>query len=167
MHHTFHENYIEYFAYFNGNEDYFECHEVFEELWKEVAPRNKEHVLVGFIQIATGLYHWRRGNLNGAKRSIAKGMRIVAAAEPCSYTESIDLQDFLTKSAASLTAIEQNLAFKSFKIVLTNHELVQLVADKIASLPASDTHFIHNKHTLRDRSEVVAERTKSLALKGN
>ena len=33
------EAYIEYLMYFHGNRDYFECHEVLEEYWKEVSPR--------------------------------------------------------------------------------------------------------------------------------
>lgn len=165
MHQTFHENYIEFFTYFNGNEDYFECHEVFEELWKEIAPGEKQHVLVGFIQIATGLYHWRRGNITGAIRSIDKGIRLVEQSTPCPYTSPIDLADFLTKSKEALVAIENGQPFKPFKIFLLNEELEQRVAQKINALPSSDPHFIQNKHTLRDRSDVIAERAKQLALK--
>lgn len=165
LHQTFHENYVEFFTYFNGNEDYFECHEVFEELWKEVAPGHKEHVLVGFILIATGLYHWRRGNMAGATRSIEKGIRIVEVAEPCEYTAYLDLTQFLTKSKEAFAAIQKGQPFQPFKIILTNERLAQLVAEQIASLPATDPHFIQHKHTLRDRSDVIAERAKQLALK--
>lgn len=165
MHQTFHQSYIDFFTYFNGNEDYFECHEVFEELWKEVDSGNKSHVLVGFIQIATGLYHWRRGNIAGAKRSIGKGISIIEKSKPSSYTDPMDLIDFITKSKHALLKIEQNEPFKPFKIILVNNELQQTVEQKITELPKSDPHFIHNKHTLRDRSEVIAERAKKLALK--
>ncbi|MER2115318.1 MAG: DUF309 domain-containing protein, partial [Solibacillus isronensis] len=41
MHPLFHPLFIDYCAYFNGNNDYFECHEVLEEYWKEIAPREK------------------------------------------------------------------------------------------------------------------------------
>ncbi|RKJ17377.1 DUF309 domain-containing protein, partial [Butyricicoccus sp. 1XD8-22] len=60
MHSLFHPLFVQYFTYFNGNKDYFECHEVLEEYWKILAPGDKKHPLVGYIQLATGMYHWRR-----------------------------------------------------------------------------------------------------------
>lgn len=165
MHQAFHENYIEFFTYFNGNADYFECHEVFEELWKEVASNNKKHVLVGFILVATGMYHWRRGNIAGAKRSMMKGIQLVKSAEPCEYTKPVDLEDFLANCSRALAAIEEGRSFEPFTIVLTDDKLAQIVTKRIATLPANDNHFIQNKHMLRDRSDVIAERAKQLKLK--
>ncbi|GAS80856.1 DUF309 domain-containing protein [Paenibacillus amylolyticus] len=54
--------YIDYLIYFNRDQDYFECHEVLEELWLE---RNRDSLYKGLLQIAVGLYHFRNGNLRG------------------------------------------------------------------------------------------------------
>ena len=51
MHPLFHPLFVDYCAYFNGNEDYFECHEVLEEYWKEVAPGDKS--------CKSGLHAWQ------------------------------------------------------------------------------------------------------------
>ncbi|MGP4060141.1 DUF309 domain-containing protein [Halobacillus sp. H74] len=59
--------YIEYLAHFHGTRDYFECHEVLEEYWKEVDPKNRNSVWVLLIQIAVSMYHDRRGNQKGAR----------------------------------------------------------------------------------------------------
>ena len=165
MHQPFHRNYIDFFVYFNGNEDYFECHEVFEELWKEVAPRDKEHVLVGFIQIATGLYHWRRGNLKGAERSIQKGIKFIEQSEPSVYTTPIELKNMIQKSKKALCSIQNSEKFIPFSITFKDEALAKLVAQKIENLPASDPYFIRHKHMLRDRSTIIAERNNRLAAK--
>lgn len=49
-------------------------HEVLEEYWKDIAPGDKNHPLVGYVQLATGLYHWRRGNFTGAVRILQKAL---------------------------------------------------------------------------------------------
>jgi len=54
--------YIDYLIYFNRDQDYFECHEVLEELWLE---RDRDSLYKGLLQIAVGLYHFRNGNLRG------------------------------------------------------------------------------------------------------
>ncbi len=52
--------YIEYLAHFHGTRDYFECHEVLEEHWKAVDPKNRSSVWVLLIQIAVSMYHARQ-----------------------------------------------------------------------------------------------------------
>nr|WP_036718852.1 DUF309 domain-containing protein [Paenibacillus sp. JCM 10914] len=55
--------YVAYLVYFNRDRDYFECHEVLEELWleQERDPRYK-----GLLQAAVGLFHFRNHNVRGA-----------------------------------------------------------------------------------------------------
>ena len=55
--------YIRFLVYFNHERDYFECHEVMEELWLE---EGRHPVWQGLLQVAVGLYHHRNGNVNGA-----------------------------------------------------------------------------------------------------
>ncbi|MFC7680823.1 DUF309 domain-containing protein [Paenibacillus sp. GCM10028914] len=54
--------YVAYLIYFNRDRDYFECHEVLEELW---LARDKDPRYKGLLQVAVGLYHFRNGNVPG------------------------------------------------------------------------------------------------------
>lgn len=69
--HLYPQAYIEYLLHFHATRDYFECHEVLEEHWKQT----KEHIWIGLIQLAVGMYHYRRGNIAGAKRMVTKAIR--------------------------------------------------------------------------------------------
>ncbi|WP_440118676.1 DUF309 domain-containing protein [Paenibacillus sp. QZ-Y1] len=66
--------YIDYLVYFNRDQDYFECHEVLEELWLE---RNRDSFYKGLLQIAVGLYHFRNGNLRGAKMMLQSSVDLL------------------------------------------------------------------------------------------
>lgn len=54
--------YLAYLVYFNRDQDFFECHEVLEELWLE---RERDPLYKGLLQVAVGLYHFRNSNLIG------------------------------------------------------------------------------------------------------
>ena len=96
MHPLFHPLFIDYCAYFNGNEDYFECHEVLEEYWKEIAPKEKLHPLVGYVQLATSMYHWRRANFNGATRMMSKAVLNFEQNRESPFFDYIDFKQLLT-----------------------------------------------------------------------
>ncbi|WP_163526275.1 DUF309 domain-containing protein [Halobacillus ihumii] len=66
------EAYLEYLAHFHGTRDYFECHEVLEDYWKENDPQNRDSVWVCLIQLAVCQYHFRRKNTTGALTLIMK-----------------------------------------------------------------------------------------------
>jgi uncharacterized protein len=167
MHPLFHPLYIEFCTYFNGNQDYFECHEVLEEYWKEIAPGEKKHPLVGYIQVATGLYHWRRGNFAGAERMLKNALRIFETEEiDFIFLEKIDFKQLLEDVQTSIQRITSGAPFEGFNVVIVDAVLHTLVQDAIKSLPDEDTAFLLNKHTLRDRSDVIMEREKNLMERG-
>lgn len=58
---------------FNSRE-FFECHEVFEELWT-FSQQPDRWFLQALIHFAVGFYHAGRSNPNGAKRQLRKGLR--------------------------------------------------------------------------------------------
>lgn len=62
----FEEQYREGIRLFN-EEDFFECHEVFEELWSESLGDDKKF-LQGMIQAAVALFHFGNENFGGAKK---------------------------------------------------------------------------------------------------
>ncbi|WP_438349783.1 DUF309 domain-containing protein [Paenibacillus sp. FA6] len=59
------ELYISYLIYFNRDQDYFECHEVLEELWLR---DNRNPLYKGLLQVAVGLYHFRNNNITGGRK---------------------------------------------------------------------------------------------------
>lgn len=66
--------YIDYLIYFNRDQDYFECHEVLEELWLE---RDRDSLNKGLLQIAVGLYHFRNGNLRGGSMMLQSSVDLL------------------------------------------------------------------------------------------
>jgi len=59
-------------AHFNAGE-FFEAHEVWEELWLR-APLQERPFLQGIIQIAAAFHHLQRGNERGARSLLAAGL---------------------------------------------------------------------------------------------
>jgi predicted metal-dependent hydrolase len=59
-------------AHFNARE-FFEAHEVWEEVWLVEAEPEKTF-LQGIIQIAAAFHHYRRGNRDGAETLLAAGI---------------------------------------------------------------------------------------------
>lgn len=161
MHPLLHPLFIDYLAYFNGNEDYFECHEVLEEYWKDVAPGEKLHPLVGYVQLATGMYHWRRENFDGAARILKKSIDNFKTNEGSPFFEYIDFEHLLKAMSSLYARIKGRESFSQITIPLTNNALQRAVQEKIAITVPLDPQFILHKHMLRDRSDVIAEREQS------
>ena len=62
-------------------EEYFECHEVLEEVWT-FSQEPDRWFLQSLIHFAVGLYHHGRGNRNGATRQLRKGLRKIQGYLP-------------------------------------------------------------------------------------
>ncbi|WP_426452374.1 DUF309 domain-containing protein [Paenibacillus sp. S-38] len=63
--------YVLFVYYFNIARDYFECHEVMEELWLE---EGRSPLYQGLLQVAVGLYHYRNGNAGGAVKLMSAAL---------------------------------------------------------------------------------------------
>ncbi|SDC23455.1 hypothetical protein SAMN02799630_00870 [Paenibacillus sp. UNCCL117] len=63
--------YVLFVYYFNVERDYFECHEVMEELWLE---EGRNILYQGLLQVAVGLYHYRNGNTGGAVKLLSAAL---------------------------------------------------------------------------------------------
>lgn len=59
-------------ACFN-REEFFECHEILEEAWREASFCHKKF-LQGLIQIAVAFHHLRKNNIAGTKRLLSEGL---------------------------------------------------------------------------------------------
>ena len=64
-----------------NREEFFEAHEVVEDLWNESAGPEKEF-LKGFIQAAVSLEHHRRGNAPGFRSVGTTAARYLGSAAP-------------------------------------------------------------------------------------
>lgn len=65
--------YLEFFKLFNERE-YFEAHEVLEDLWVMEAGPEKQY-LKGMIMVTIALEHWTRSNMSGAWKLFRDGMK--------------------------------------------------------------------------------------------
>ena len=159
-----HPLFINFIEHFNGDRDYFECHEVLEEYWKEIDPGNKDHPLTAWIQLATGLYHWRRNNYSGALRMMNKSFDKMTDSQDSVFFEGIDMEQLLSDMTRSLDAIKNTESFVPFKLRLSKELLGEQVdEDNLEDLfSKTDPEWLIHKHMRRDRSHILQERQASL-----
>ncbi len=120
--------YVGFLYYFNVARDYFECHEVMEELWLE---EGRSPLYQGLLQVAVGLYHHANGNVSGAVKLLT------AAVEKLhSYPEAtlgIDLGKVVRDSREYLGKLEQMKALPfepyDFDIVILDKDLAMFVEE--------------------------------------
>lgn len=158
MHPYYHPLFLKFIVYFNRNQDYFECHEVLEDYWKTFDHFNKNHPLTAYILLSTGLYHWRRGNMNGATRTLVKAQsRFLLFHDNEIYKEKIDFQRLYDDTKAAILAVKNNDSFFPVKLYISSEQLQKLVDSLTATmelLPIGSDAVIH-KHMLRDRSDIL------------
>lgn len=157
LHPTFHANFVQFLKEFNDTHDYFECHELLEDYWKEVSPATKNHPLTALILLSTSMYHWRRGNMTGAIKTMKGSIERLKETLPSCYYETINYDKLMQDATHSINLMKEKNPFQQFTIELINEQLQQLV-DAIESPSSNDLHFLTHKHMLRDRSEILKER---------
>jgi len=83
--------YLEGLRLFNA-EDFFESHEVLEELWSETQDERRKFYQ-GLIQAAVALLHFGNGNLGGAKKVYLTSRKYLEAYRP--EFEGLDVDRFI------------------------------------------------------------------------
>lgn len=151
-------HYIEFLAHFHGTRDYFECHEVLEEYWKKVDPKNRQSVWVFLIQFAVCMYHYRRGNINGAFTLIKRCQNKFGPNQNQLARLGLDVQQLELLLFDVKAQIEINTPYKSFFLPIKDPSLLTKVKQlcvewKVEYGRTSDLNetFIINKHRLRKR----------------
>jgi predicted metal-dependent hydrolase len=87
---TYDPRYLAGILFFN-EQDYFEAHEVWEDLWSE-SHGDERRFYQGLIQAAVGLYHFSTGNLGGAIKLYRSSHDYMA---PCgSWFLGLDVETF-------------------------------------------------------------------------
>lgn len=120
------ERYIAFISYFNSERDYFECHEVMEELWLE---EGRHPLLQGLLQAAVGLHHWHNDNFTGAVKLMKAGLGKLSAYDD--VVLGLDLARLRCDLAASLALLAERPAdapFQAFELALLDEQLVRDVA---------------------------------------
>ena len=166
------KEYISFLVEFHGTRDYFECHEILEEYWKETAPGERDSHWVGLIQLAVALYHFRRGNTAGAAKTIRKACEIFQAKRPEIQALGLDDQKLLTAAGEIEDRIKNGLPYVSPNLPITDSSLKSacgMACEKAGlewGLPSDPANtFLVNRHRMRDRSEVIKERKRQLGLR--
>ncbi len=160
--------FLDYLHYFHVERDYFECHEVLEEYWKEA---DNHPIWVSLIQLAVSLYHQRRGNQVGAIKMMQSAIAIAQKHITELKDLGLDTERLLMLMNERLDHIQQGIAYKSIELPLTSSLLKHCQEKAIQSglvwaiqSDLENKQLIH-KHTLRDRSAVINERVQSLQKK--
>lgn len=161
-------NYVQYLVHFHADRDYFECHEVLEELWKEEG--QKHAYWVGLIQLSVGFYHWRRKNNPGALKCLSNSRQILQENQWELFNLGIDYQKLLPLLSDIIKDVESKAEYYDINIPINVPILMRQCRDKCELLglnwgEKSDftNDYLINKHKLRDRSEIIQERNEQLA----
>ncbi|WP_044642085.1 DUF309 domain-containing protein [Risungbinella massiliensis] len=124
------EQYLAFFYHFHTTRDYFECHEVLEDLWLECG---RDIFYQGLLQVAVALYHHRNGNVGGARKMLLAAKRKLALYP--STWEGVDLADLLSKIEQYQDQMENgkidldDAPWNSFRLVLDN-QLIQQIKEQ-------------------------------------
>jgi predicted metal-dependent hydrolase len=164
--------FISYLVEFHASRDFFECHELLEEYWKEHPEHPYADTWVGLIQLAVGLYHQRRGNLAGARKMLTQA-KLRLDQGPLEQL-GLDKSHVLGELSDRLSALDQphEPAYTDFNLRITAKEVMARCEDECrrrqlvwGSPSRMDAAELIHRHKLRDRSDVIAARQASYEAK--
>ncbi|WP_337101444.1 DUF309 domain-containing protein [Paenibacillus sp. YIM B09110] len=170
---TIPDSYVSYLVEFHATRDYFECHELLEEYWKEHPNDGMSAIWVGLIQLAVGLYHERRGNRKGALMMLEQSRLRLAGSDLLPLGLSREPLIGLIDGRLNGLAEQSNAhPYVDMDLPIASEALARLCEEECARRgvrwgepsPLSNEALIH-RHKLRDRSEVIQAREISLQAK--
>lgn len=161
--------FVTYLYHFHVDRDYFECHEVLEEYWKEETTQQKDSIWVGFILLAVANYHHRRNNFRGAMRTLEKAEAILHSQKKKIKELGLDINELFLLLEQHLITLKNNDPYQSYILPIHNPILLnQCLAYRNESnltwgreSDLSNNDLIH-RHKLRDRSSIIKERQNAL-----
>ena len=166
------EQYIQFLVHFNGDRDYFECHEILEEYWKESNDKKKDSVWVGLILLAVSRYHHRRGNFRGAQRTLEKAIKILSLHQNVLSKQGLDVSVLFQLLSKLQREIENKEIYQSINLPVTDSFLLKACRKECENRGFNwgqksnieDESIVH-RHKLRDRTIVIEERLEALRVK--
>ncbi len=166
------EAYLQYLAAYYGSRDFFECHEIMEEYWKEQAGTRYESCWLALIRIAVACYHARRGNAPGARKMMEKALQNL---EPALFNElGMNGEALAARMREALCRwhAEQKPVYEDLDLPITDPHLLQ-EARRVClqegwewGTPTErvEADVIH-RHLTRDRTAVVEARQRAAVQK--
>jgi predicted metal-dependent hydrolase len=162
--------YIDYLIHFHTDRDYFECHEILEEHWKQ---DGQKRVWVILIQIAVAFYHHRRGNEQGARKMMQKALSLLQGENVAIEQLGLDHTQLIKQLQHYIEQLDKGQSYRSIQLPIMDEELLK-TCQRICRERGlvwgkeSDIHneFLLHKHKLRDRSDVIAAREQKKKNKG-
>ncbi len=129
---TYESLYVQFIYHFNVTFDYFECHEVLEELWLETG---RDPLYQGLLQVAVGLHHHNNGNVSGAIKLFSQAIDKIQH-----YPDNalgIDLAFVLDQSRTYLVGLQADASkeFQPFLVPVHDGKLQALVDEWAANAP--------------------------------
>lgn len=89
-----------------NRQEFFECHEVLEDLWRPLPPGPEKQFLQGLLQVGVGFHHLKNGNYTGAKNLLSAGVeKLDAVSAQSTYQPPILLQPLLETSHHALDCV--------------------------------------------------------------
>ncbi|XZF74476.1 DUF309 domain-containing protein [Bacillus sp. AL-1R] len=163
VHYNKNSRYIKYLCHFHFDQDFFECHEVLEEQWKLELNHQYKKVWLGLIRLSVVLYHYRRRNFTGARKLFR---HVTTFSNDAKLVEMAGIDPFRFQQIIS--DLQQNLQneteFFPFDLPIINQELIKRYQNQ-KKYYSSFTENLINKHSTRDRTDVISERLKQLELR--
>jgi predicted metal-dependent hydrolase len=128
---TYDPLYLQGIAYFNACE-FFEAHEVWEELWKEYSG-DLRLFYKGLIQAAVALHHFGNGNIRGARKVYGSSRGYLAEYQPT--CQGLDVEKFLGELDACFAEVAAS--DEQFPTIDLNPDLIpEIWLDPPVDLPA-------------------------------
>ncbi|WP_017755639.1 DUF309 domain-containing protein [Calidifontibacillus oryziterrae] len=166
--------YINYLVFFHGPRDYFECHEVLEEYWKQNKDEGRDSIWVGLIQVAVAFYHHRNNNFNGSARLLKKALSNLKNKKEALSHLGIEYENLIMILNRRLCEIEKKQTYYSLNIPIADKNLLQTCMKCCEQMgfkwdEPSDILNLNliQKHKLRDRTMIIEERKKQIQKKQN
>lgn len=165
--------YIDFLVLFHGERDYFECHEIMEEFWKQERGSKLSGAWLGLIQVSVSLYHQRRRNFAGARKMLDSAIANLQLSDLRELGIDGELFVKLLKDhGVFLNNADETALYMDLNIPLLDPSLIALCIEECrqrglqweSSSPMDNDGLVH-KHLLRDRSEVMDKRQAALSEK--
>ncbi|WP_167555242.1 DUF309 domain-containing protein [Gottfriedia acidiceleris] len=163
VHYNKNERYIKYLCHFHFDQDFFECHEILEEQWKLELNHHYKKVWLGLIRLSVVLYHYRRRNFTGAKK-LLRHVNTFSNDSNLLEMAGIDQIRFQQMISDLQLNLQNETAFHPFDLPINDQELIERYQNQ-KEYYSSFTEDLINKHSTRDRTDVISERLKQLELR--
>ncbi|RUS45799.1 DUF309 domain-containing protein [Cohnella sp. AR92] len=159
---------VDYLAEYYGSRDFFECHEIMEQYWKDQKGSPYETSWLVLIRIAVMQYHSRRNNREGAYKLLQKAVQEIDPAK----MDELGLDGY--KLQAMLESLRERwsdadrVEYEELDLPIRSLALYKLAQERCFSqgwkwgTPVEELgRSIIDRHLLRDRTEVIEERERS------